>query len=151
MNPGDMELPASDFPAPRIVDSRMGSRRGAAFLVLVVMVLLLVLAATKGLVQTELQSRRGNRDWLRSQTIDAAVTRWRQADLAAPKNSQILILPIGVGDDEYLEVSKNKDSENETLTIRWLRGGNVTGQVIRHTEAKPKGADSMPTREEETQ
>lgn len=146
-------FPAPRSPAPRSGEKRkrIESRRGAAFLILVVMVLLLVLAATKGLVQNELQARRGNRDWLRSQVMDSAVTRWKQANVAAPSGSGPWLLPLGVGEDEYLEVSKNEDSKDETITVRWVRGGNAMGQVIRHTAALDKEADSPPTKEEETQ
>ena len=127
---------------PRIdlfsVPPRIKSRKGAAFLMLVALVALVVMGATTSLVQSEVQSRRATKRWLRAQVMTAAVERATQFGISsgAPWS-----LPLADSDVEFLEVSKNDVSSE--IVIRWIRRGDVIDQMIREVAPTPTDSEKI--------
>ena len=130
-----MRQPRIDlFSAP----PRVKSRRGAAFLMLVALVALVVLGATTSLVQSEVQSRRATKRWLRAQVMTAAVERATQFGITSDTSWS---LPLADSDVEFLEVSKNDVSSE--IVVRWIRRGDVIDQMIREVAPTPTDSEKI--------
>ncbi len=124
----------------RLVSRQARSRRGVAFLMLVVVLVLVVLGATHRLVQNEIQARRGLRDQIRSQTMLAAIKRASRANLDIPSDSP-WTLPLGKTDNEHLEVSQGDDQSE--IIVRWLRDGEVIDEMIRKVAPAPTDSERI--------
>ena len=122
----------------RSVPQRIKSRRGAALLMLVALVALVVLGATTSLVQNEIQSRRGTQRWIRAEVMTAAIEQAKRLELTSDRSWS---LPLGDGDDEFLEVSKNDGSSE--IIVRWIRRGDVIDQMIREVVPAPTDSEKM--------
>ena len=118
------------------VSRRLPPRHGAAFLIMVVMVSLVVLGATQSLVRNEILQRRGNGDWIRSQAMQAAIASSLRAEI---DRDQTLRLPLDQSAEEYLEVRRNQvadgNVDSDTIVVRWIRRGEVIDQATRTIES----------------
>jgi type II secretory pathway component PulK len=130
-----MKRPRNDlFSIPQ----RIQARRGAAFLMLVAVIALVVVGATTSLVQSEVQSRRGTKRWIRAQVMTSAV---EQATRSGITSDTAWSLPLADTDDEFLEVSMN-DESNE-IVVRWIRRGDVIDQMIREVAPAPTDSEKI--------
>jgi hypothetical protein len=109
--------------------SKPVARSGAAFLILIVLVLLVVVGATQTLVRSEVTARRSEVERMRVRTMRAAINAATQAaiDSEAPVRLPLLDVP-----SESIEVSVNEDQS--TVTARWLKGEQVIDQMKQKIE-----------------
>ncbi len=103
-------------------------RNGAAFLMLVIVIVLVIAGATRALLRNEVQTQRSTRGWLRGQAMAAAIAQARQGGISGATWS----LPIDPANDEYVTVVRDETSGE--LTARWIRRGEVIDQMIRRDE-----------------
>ena len=108
------------------------TRRGAAFLVLVVLVLLVLVDATRTLVQGEVASRRNDRDQARVRSMRTAIDVMYRANQEAVEN---LRLPLDDQSSEFIEVTSS--TESSSITARWFRGDQVIDQMTQRIDRQP--------------
>lgn len=92
-------------------------RRGAAFLILVVLVLLVVVDATRTLVRSEVSSRQYERGQARLRSMRAAINAASQTPL---ESNTPIRFPVDQRSEEHIEVTAAEDGLR--ITARWLKG-----------------------------
>ena len=112
-------------------------REGAAFLLLVMMLLLIVAASTQALITNSANHRRGEVEWVRSLSMDAALN---QAASIQSDWSETLQFPVNDQLGELIEVAKNQ--ERSTITARWLRGSTELARRTRPLESTESSTES---------
>lgn len=116
--------------------TRRHSRKGAAFLILVILVLLVVVGATQGLLRGELTTRRSEVDRLRARSMTAAI---EAAEQAMMKSVDPIRLPVDESWDEYLELSINKDKSQ--ITARWVKRDQVIDEMRQAIEKRVESSE----------
>ena len=111
-------------------------RTGAAFLLLIFLVLLVVLGAAQTMVRSEMTTRRGEvgRQRVRSMVmaIDAA------QDLGG-ESTDALRLPIDPAAKEFIEVTINRDASS--VVARWLRGDQLIDEMKQNLVKKVESGE----------
>jgi hypothetical protein len=111
-------------------------RTGAAFLLLVFLVLLVVLGATQTMVRSEMTTRRGElgRQRLRSMliAIDAAQN-------LSGESTDPVRLPIDPAANEFIEVTVNQDASS--VVARWLRGDQLIDEMKQNLVKKAESGE----------
>lgn len=116
--------------------TRRHSRKGAAFLILVILVLLVVVGATQGLLRGELTTRRSEVDRLRARSMTAAI---EAAEQAMMKSVDPIRLPMDESSDEYVELSINKDKSQ--ITARWVKRDQVIDEMRQTIEKRVESSE----------
>lgn len=111
------------------------TRRGVAFLMLVVMLLLVVIGAARGLVVGEVRSRQSESASLRAKTLQTAIDKALSWNI---EQDETFRLPVGGATDEQIEISRS----NDEIRARWLAGDVALDQANRQIETT--NADSEP-------
>lgn len=107
---------------------RIRSRRGAAFLMLVVAVLIVIVGASQMLVQGEMASRRGESTRDRIRSLETAI------GVSSQSGQSETVLPLDADADERIEVTAEADQRDEgkqRWTARLLRGDQVVDSLTR--------------------
>ena len=111
-------------------------RTGAAFLLLIFLVLLVVLGAAQTMVRSEMTARRGEtgRQRVRSMVmaIDAAQDLGRES-------TDALRLPIDTAAKEFIEVTVSQDGSS--VVARWLRGDQLIDQMKQNLVKKVESGE----------
>ena len=110
------------------------SRHGAAFLFLVVLVLLVVVGATRTLVIGEVTARRDVIVRGRSAILETAIERAVDAGLD-PKDP--MRFPVDPSLDHWIDVAM----QNDAVTARWIAGQQTLAEVTRPVDSKPSNSD----------
>lgn len=107
------------------------TRKGAAFLILVILVLLVLVGATRALVRSEVSSRRSEADQTRVRSMRTAI----DAGLQATRDSTGPIrLPLGEKPPEYIELTIDKSASR--ITARWFKGDQMIDRMTQEIETK---------------
>ena len=124
--------------APFLLSKR---RPGAAFLMLVVMILLVVVGATQTLLRNELTLRRGETDRIRVRTLRAAIEAVQSADslASAGDESAPIRLPLDDSSGQFIEVTINQDQSQ--ITARWTKGGRVIDEMTHRIQTKRESTE----------
>ena len=111
-------------------------RSGAAFLLLVMMVLLVIVGATQVLVRGEVTTRRSETSRLRVQSMAAAIEATQQlvGDLADP-----ISLPLDPSRGEFIEVTINE--EESEIIARWIKNDQVIDQMRQVFQGKAESKE----------
>lgn len=104
--------------------NRRTRRHGAAFLMLVVLVLLLVLGATQTLVRSEMTLRRGETARLRVRSMAAAIDAAREA---LNSSTEAVRFPVDSDSNQYIEVTQTSDQSR--LIARWVKGDKTIDEM----------------------
>ena len=111
-------------------------RTGAAFLLLIFLVLLVVLGAVQTMVRSEMTARRGEtgRQRVRSMVmaIDAAQDLGRES-------TDAVRLPIDTAAKEFIEVTVSQDGSS--VVARWLRGDQLIDQMKQNLVKKVESGE----------
>jgi type II secretory pathway component PulK len=112
------------------------ARRGAAFLLLVVLVLLAVLGASQSVLQGEITHRRSEADQHRVRIMNRAIgsVALHVSELAASDSNDSMRLPVNDATEEFIEVSW--DESKTKLMAQWRRGDQVLDQMTTTQAAK---------------
>jgi hypothetical protein len=102
-------------------------------LTLVVLVLLVMVAATKVMVTGEFSSRRNERARLRTETLLAALDQVRRAGVGAGESIR---LPIDSSADQWVIVSVDQDS----ISAQWHSGDRVQQTAVRRLSPRNPSA-----------
>ena len=105
-------------------------RRGAAFVLLVVAILMVVLGAWQALLRGEVSSRRNDRD--RAQSITMA----RAIEVASSlKTQDAVVLPVDESTKQEIKVAPNDD---KTLWVaNWIMDGEIVKTISRPMKQQP--------------
>ena len=111
-------------------------RKGAAFLLLVFLVLLVVLGATQTMVRSEMTTRRGElgRQRLRSMVIAIDAAQNLSGESANPVR-----LPIDPAANEFIEVTVDQDASS--VVARWLRGDQLIDEMKQNLVKKAESGE----------
>ena len=120
---------APENPAKKMRSRRTRVRSGAAFLILVVLVLLVVIGSTQTLVRSELTARRSEVDRIRVRSMLSAIDAAQKLD-ADP--AQVVRFPLDDAGKAYIETSINEAQSH--LIARWVEGDTVVDEVRRKIE-----------------
>ena len=101
-------------------------RRGAGFIFLVMMVLLVIISATQWLVSASVANQRGDLMRLRAHSMLAAI---EQSRLLETNGQAPLRFPINDAIDEKIIVTQNDGGS--TVTAVWLRGEVTLAEMTR--------------------
>jgi len=101
------------------------SRTGAAFLLLVIAVLLVVTGATFQLVQSEWMIRGGQGQQRRVETMRRAVEAVEDAAAVTDATDSQDAIRLPIGDNQWIEVKKVSTNGNPSWVADWVRNGNV--------------------------
>lgn len=110
-------------------NSKVSRRRGAAFLLLVAMVLLVIVTATQWLIRGSVVNRSGEARQIRQRSLAAAIDFAQQL----PDLAESLRLPVSEKTGERIEVAKADDGS--TLTATWYRGETEVSKLVRPTSS----------------
>ena len=111
-------------------------RNGAAFLLLIFLVLLVVLGATQTMVRSEMTTRRNEQGRLR---IRSMVTAIDAAQNMAGESTDSVRLPIEPAANEFIEVTINQDESR--VVARWLRGDQVIDEMTQQLDKKAESGE----------
>ncbi|QDT04047.1 hypothetical protein K227x_24330 [Rubripirellula lacrimiformis] len=118
-------------PLPRDLRRKANRRRGAAFFMLVLTVLLVIVGATSVMIRGVWTSRQATRDQRRVRTMESAIA--AASRIAATE----LTLPVDPDSDQRIVVSMN--DENDRYSATWLRGDQTIDQLTRaHSNSNHK-------------
>ncbi len=117
------------------------TRNGAAFLIMVVALLVVILAASNAMLRGEVASQRNQRKRMQTDTLlrSIAATESMHHDWQTD-----LVLPID--QDQSIHITANDDKTQ--LTAKWLRGTKTQNSITR--QIKPHDDDSNPESKDET-
>lgn len=109
---------------------RKNNRSGAAFVLLVVAVLMVVLGAWQALLRGEVSSRRNDRNRAQTATLSRAI------ELASSlQANDPIVLPIDESTNQEINVAPN---EQKTLWIaNWIIDGEVVNTISRPLKPQP--------------
>jgi len=110
-------------------------RRGAAFLLLVVLVSMVVLAAIRTMVIAESSSRRHELQGRRSRTLVAAI---EAAMPIVDQSFESCRLPIDESANEFIKVTLDQD--HSTVTATWYQGDKVVDELSRQIHLEEERA-----------
>ena len=116
--------------------SNRSPRNGAAFLLLIFLVLLVVLGATQTMVRSEMTTRRNEQGRLR---IRSMVTAIDAAQNMAGESIASVRLPIEPASNEFIEVTINQDDSR--VVARWLRGDQVIDEMTQQLDKKAESGE----------
>lgn len=120
--------------------ARSRPRRGAAFFVLILAVVLVVVGAMMTLVRSEWSSAMRQRERFRIDAMHRAIDAVAMTQLQFEKE-EMYLLPIDSENDEHIEVTINGSSgggDNELIyTARWLRGNQLIDMLARTATDEP--------------
>jgi hypothetical protein len=111
--------------------SNRAPRKGAAFLILVVLVLLVLVGATRTLVRSEVTSRRSEGDQARVRSMRAAINATLQT---THDSSDPIRFPLDDKSTEYIELTVNQD--RSLITARWYKGDQAIDAMTQEIETK---------------
>jgi hypothetical protein len=97
---------------------------------LVVMVLLVIVAAAKTMIVSEISLRRGEVSSLRGSLLNAAIDRASSLD---PDSASPVRLPVDPTLDQWIEVTMTDDS----VRARWYSGQTVIDELARPLKSDP--------------
>lgn len=105
---------------------KQSARRGAAFLLLVIAVLLVITGATFQMLQSEWTIRRARGEAQRAETMQRAIDAVANADAAS---DQAVRMPVD--ENQWIEVATQSNDDGEQLVANWVRNGNVIDTLKR--------------------
>ena len=111
-------------------------RKGAAFLLLVFLVLLVVLGATQTMVRSEMTTRRGE---LGRQRLRSMVIAIDAAQNLSGESTDPVRLPIDPAANEFIEVTVNQDASS--VVARWLRGDQLIDEMKQNLVKKVESGE----------
>ncbi len=111
-------------------------RTGAAFLLLIFLVLLVVLGATQTMVRTEMMNRRNEQGRLRIRSLVTAIV---AAQNMTGESTTSVRLPIEPAANEFIEVTVNKNESR--VVARWLRGDQVLDEMTQELDLKAESSE----------
>ena len=103
-------------------------RRGTAFLLLVVALVIVVMACTQAFVRAEVTSRRNGKNQRNLKQLQAAIDATRQ--LLAVDHFATISLPLNEETAERIEITRQEDA----ITARWMQGDTETESLTRTTQ-----------------
>ena len=103
-------------------------RRGTAFLLLVVALVIVVMACTQAFVRAEVTSRRNEKNQRNLKQLQAAIDSTRQ--LLAVDHFTTISLPLNEETAERIEITRQEDA----ITARWMQGDTETESLTRTTQ-----------------
>jgi hypothetical protein len=103
---------------------KRSNRSGAAFLLFVVMVVLVVVGATQTMVRSEWTARRGEAGRMRVRSMAAAIDAVVQDSVVA---AEPIVLPVDESRNESIEISM--DHQHGYIIARWMKGDQVIDQM----------------------
>jgi hypothetical protein len=116
--------------------SKCSARKGAAFLLLIFLVLLVVLGATQTMVRSEMTTRRSEQGRLR---IRSMVTAIDAAQNMTGESTDSVRLPIESAANEFIEVTVYKNDSR--VVARWLRGNQVIDEMTQKLDIKAESGE----------
>ena len=116
--------------------SNRPSRTGAAFLLLIVMVLLVVVGATQTLVRSELTTRRSESERIRLRSMVSAIDVVRQF---AEDSTDPVRLPLDESGSEFIELTI--DTDPSQITARWFKGQQVIDEMRQAIQQKVESSE----------
>lgn len=116
--------------------SKRSVRTGAAFLLLIFLVLLVVLGATQTMVRSEMTARRGEQSRLRVRSMLTAIDAVQNM---ASEFSTPIRLPIEPASNEFIEVTVNQDESR--IDARWMRGDQVLDEMTQKLDLKAESGE----------
>ncbi len=116
--------------------SKCSARTGAAFLLLIFLVLLVVLGATQTMVRSEMTTRRSEQGRLR---IRSMVTAIDAAQKMSGESTDAVRLPIEPATNEFIEVTIHKNDSR--VVARWLRGDQVIDEMTQKLDMKVESGE----------
>lgn len=139
------------------VSSRSSDRRGAAFFVLILAVVLVVIGSMMTLVRSEWMSAMRQRERWRIETLERAIESVSMATVESRDGSeswpgQEITLPIDSANEERIEVTieaSPNDDGGRIYTAHWLRG-NQSIDMLERTVGGVPNRDELNTDETTT-
>ncbi len=101
-------------------------RDGAAFFMLVLAILIVIMSATSLLIRGEWLARRSQRDQSQTQTLISAI------EVASDASADSMTLPIDPESNERIEIEL--DQETDRYTARWLRKDETLDTLTRNAK-----------------
>ncbi len=111
-------------------------RTGAAFLLLIFLVLLVVLGAAQTMVRSEMANRRGE---VGRQRVRSMVMAIHAVQDLSGESSDALRLPIDPAANEFIEVTVNRDASS--VVARWLRGDQLIDEMKQNLVKKVESGE----------
>ena len=111
-------------------------RTGAAFLLLIFLMLLVVLGATQTMVRSEMSNRRNEQGRLRLRSMQTAIDTAVKMKGERPDSIR---LPIAQESNEFIEVQLNQDESS--VIAQWRRGDQVLDQMTQKLDLKTESGE----------
>ena len=112
------------------------ARTGAAFLLLIFLILLVVLGATQTMVRSEMSNRHHERGRLRVRSMQSAMDAATNIDGKRPDSIR---LPVAPEANEFIEVTVNQDESS--VRAQWWRGDRVLDQMTQKLDLKTESGE----------